>query len=321
MIRITALTKGEKLINVESLEELSELDYKWYWADFEAPTEDEVRYLYDYFKFHHLAIEDCLHLLQRPKVDFYDGYNFFVLHAVCETDITPREVNLFIGENYIVSFHQDESLPEFYEARDELYASDTEFWDQGNVYIAYLIMDKIVDAYFPAIFKIEDDLKEYDDIDKGSLNKERIEMLFDIRGELLKLRRVVGTMRDLIYRVLNSSHLKHFLHNEVYFIDIYDHLLRLSEIIEANREITSDIRDSFISINSNRMNSVMTLLTIITTIFIPITFIAGVYGMNFKYMPELNHPYAYFYTIFAMFVVGFLMYLWFKRKGWFDMYK
>ncbi|HAE61884.1 MAG TPA: magnesium and cobalt transport protein CorA [Eubacteriaceae bacterium] len=322
MINVTALTKGDSLVEVEEgLSNLNRDEVKWFWADFDDPNDEETAMLNDYFGFHHLAIEDCLHWLQRPKVDFYDGYNFFVLHTIDPVSLSPVEINLFIGEGYLVSFHRDPLLHEFEQVRKDLYSSEVELWEEGNVYVAYLLMDKIVDMYFPAIYKLEDDLKEFDDVDKGALNKSGIERLFDIRADILKLMRTVNAMKELVYRVLTSPHLKHFLINEMYFKDVFDHLLRLSETLEANREITSDIRDSFLSINSNRMNRVMTLLTIITTIFIPITFIAGIYGMNFKHMPELTHPYGYFIVLSVMALIGILMFLWFKKKGWFDLYK
>jgi magnesium transporter len=322
VIKITAFTYENELMEVcGDIENLNRDKIKWFWADFDDPSDEESGKLTSYFGFHHLSVEDCFHWLQRPKVDFYDGYTFFVLHTIDPESLTPIEVKLFIGQDYIVSFHREPLLREVEEVKKELYSSEVELWEEGNIYVTYLLMDKIVDMYFPAIYKLEDDLKEFDDVDKESLNKSGIERLFGIRADILKLLRVVNSMRDLVYRILNSPHLRRFSSNEMYFEDIHDHLLRLSETLEANREITSDIRDSFLSINSNRMNRVMTLLTIITTIFIPVTFIAGVYGMNFRNMPELDHPYAYYIVLLLMALIGVFMFIWFKKKGWFDLYK
>ena len=125
-------------------------------------------------------------------------------------------------------------------------------------------------------------------------------------------------MRDLLYRTLNSDRLPGFKEHKIYFSDIHDHLLKLSDMIESSREITSDLRDSYLSINSNRMNTNMMVLTVITSIFIPLTFVAGIYGMNFEYMPELTWKYGYFMALGIMTCIGISMFLWFKRKGWFD---
>jgi magnesium transporter len=131
------------------------------------------------------------------------------------------------------------------------------------------------------------------------------------------LRHTIIPMRDLLYRMLNSHRLETIQGKKEYFADIYDHLLKLSEMIDANREMTADIRDSYISYNSHQTNRVMKVLTVITTIFMPLTFIAGIYGMNFEHMPELNWDYGYFFILSIMLLIGVGMYVWFKRKGWF----
>jgi magnesium transporter len=125
-------------------------------------------------------------------------------------------------------------------------------------------------------------------------------------------------MRDLLYRMLNSNRLKGIKQKQEYFSDIHDHLLKLTEMIDANREITNDIRDSYLSLNSHQTNRIMKVLTVITTIFMPLTFIAGVYGMNFENMPELTWNLGYFLILSIMFSIGVAMYLWFKKKGWFN---
>ncbi len=143
--------------------------------------------------------------------------------------------------------------------------------------------------------------------------------IFEIRSDLLKLRRIVNSMRDLLYRILNSERLIGFHEHKLYFSDIHDHLIKLSDMVASNREMTSDMRDNYLSINSTRMNKNMMVLTVITSIFIPLTFIVGVYGMNFQNMPELSSKYGYFVVLLIMAIIAIEMFLWFKRKGWFDM--
>lgn len=316
MIRIIALSDGQ-WIRPASLEVLTEADYEWCWVDFSHPTKEEVEYLETYFHFHPLAIEDCLQWRQRSKVDFYGDYSFFVLHAVNREGLFPEEVNLFIGESFIVTYHDKEEMEELRVVEETLEEEGSPSWSEGHLYVAYLIMDTIVDGYFPAAFELEDQLREFDDLNlKGG--EDQIQRLYTLRGELFKLRRMVHGMGDMMYRLLRTNHTRRFSENRWYFEDIYDHLLKIGEIIDANREMTSDIRDSLITLHGERVNSVMTLLTVITTIFIPITFIAGIYGMNFAFMPGTSRPYGFFVILAVMVLIGTFMYKWFKKKGWFD---
>ncbi|QSX07960.1 magnesium/cobalt transporter CorA [Alkalibacter rhizosphaerae] len=317
MIQITAFANG-RWIHPDSLEALDMEGFQCCWVDFAHPTSQEVEYLDNYFHFHPLAIEDCLHWLQRPKVDFYEEYSFFVLHAMNKESLSPDEVNLFVADRFVVTYHEKDELEELAFVRETIKEEGAPAWKEGNMYVAYLIMDTIVDGYFPAVFELEDRLKEFDDLDRQKNGKDQIQMLYTVRGDLFKLRRTVHGMSDMLYRMLHTSHAKRFSENQWYFDNIYDHLIKIGETIDANREMTSDIRDSLISLHADRMNSVMTLLTVITTIFIPLTFITGIYGMNFRNMPETQHPYGYFFILGIMFIGGFAMYKWFKKKGWFN---
>ncbi|GAE94365.1 magnesium and cobalt transport protein CorA [Gracilibacillus boraciitolerans JCM 21714] len=220
-----------------------------------------------------------------------------------------------MSENYIVSFHRDSSK-EVKQVWDRLRSdNNVEKWDTYHVF--YEILDKIVDNYFPLIYKIEDELDKIEDNTQNkSMNNLMIE-LFDARHMLLNLRHIVNPMRDLLYKMLNSHHLKEIRERREYFSDIYDHLLKLSEMVMSNREVTADIRDSYLSLNSHQTNNVMKVLTIITSIFAPLTFIAGIYGMNFENIPELTWEYGYFITLGVMGLIAVTMFLWFKVKGWF----
>ncbi|MFZ5985887.1 MAG: magnesium/cobalt transporter CorA [Bacillota bacterium] len=319
MIRVLAITRDLKLIRNIHIHKIKDYDINWYWVDFEAPTGEEVKYLSDYFGFHPLAIEDCLHFLERPKLDYYEAYNFLVLHALNQETLAPEEIDVFVGKNYVVTFHLSSSS-EVESAWNQV-ISNKNIWAEGHTYVGYLVLDKIVDQYFPAIYRIEDYLSDLEDKSDDKSTRVLMDKVFKVRGDLLKLRRIVNSMRDLIYRIINSGHMEGFRENKLYFTDIYDHLLKLSEMIESSREMTSDMRDSYLAIISNRMNKIMMTLTIITTIFIPLSFIAGVYGMNFEYMPELEWRYGYFVVIGVMAAIAFAMVIWFKRKGWFDVYK
>jgi magnesium transporter len=315
MIRTIAISKDNEFKYNLSIHELINGDFCWFWIDFNIPTKDESLMLRNPLKFHPLAIEDCLHTLQRPKLDYYEDHTFFVFHSINQKSLEKEEVDLFLSEKYIVTFHQHPSS-EMNEVWNRLKGStDVSIWSPSNV--LYHILDKIVDNYFPLVYKIEDILNDLDENSNEQTMEALLESLFDTRHDLLSLRHTIIPMRDLVYRMINSQRMDWQLANIQYFSDIHDHLLKLSEMLEANRELTTDIRDSYLSLNSHETNRVMKVLTVITTIFMPLTFIAGIYGMNFHYMPELNWRYGYFTTLALMTIIGLGMFLWFRKKGWF----
>lgn len=316
MLRILGVTQDYRLLTDIPLKALADQSVLWYWVDFDAPTQEEAALLSEHFHFHPLAIEDCLHLLQRPKLDHYEETLFLVLHAIDQKKLSVEEVDMFLGKNFIITFHSAPS-----EEIDEAWKRMCEqqnLWEKGHLYAAYLVMDILVDQYFPAVQQIEDQLSEIESNDRKASIQTLMDDIFDIRAKLLKLRKTILPMRDLLYRITNLERIAGIQEQLVYFKDVYDHLLKLSEMIESIREMTADLRDSYISVNSNRMNSIMKTLTVITTVFMPLTFIAGIYGMNFKYMPELKWTWGYFAVLGVMFFVGLGMLLWFRRKGWFD---
>ncbi|MFS0863195.1 magnesium/cobalt transporter CorA [Fredinandcohnia sp. 179-A 10B2 NHS] len=315
MIRITAVSMENEILTDIPIKRINELKCKWFWIDFNKPTESELEELTTTLRFHPLAIEDCIHILQRPKLDFYESNTFFVTHSLHQETMEKEEINMFLSEKYIVTFHLAESIEV-----DEVWGKfhDTEepdIWEPSLV--LYYIIDKLVDNYFPIIYQLEDKLNEIEDNSSHKSMEELLDELFDTRHNLLTLRHTVMPMRDLVYRMINSHRLENIKHRLEYFYDIHDHLLRLTEKLDANRELTADIRDSYLSLNSHQTNKVMRILTVITTIFMPLTFIAGIYGMNFAHMPELTYKYGYFVVQGIMFVIGIGMFLWFKQKGWF----
>lgn len=315
MIRTIAVTPTGEVHTDHSIKEILSGDYRWYWIDFNVPTDEEIECLREPLKFHPLSIEDCIHTLQRPKLDYYDDYHFFVAQSLHADTMQKEEVDLFLGQNYIVTFHSI-SNQEIDDVWDRLaLAKVPGEWDPSLV--LYHVLDKIVDNYFPLVYKIEDILNEIDENSADRSMEELLEELFDTRHDLLSLRHTITPMRDLVYRMINSNRLAGILARKEYFADIHDHLLRLGEKVEASRELTTDIRDSYLSMNAHETNRVMKVLTVITTIFMPLTFIAGIYGMNFENMPELTWQFGYFAALSAMFFIGFSMYFWFRKKGWF----
>lgn len=315
MIRTLAVTITYDLLHDVPLEELSSSKYIWYWIDFDRPTEEEILKLRNPLKFHPLAIEDCIHKLQRPKLDYYEDHTFFVMHSLHPDELVKEEINIFLGENFIVTFHHHKAK-EIFDVWTRISESESfENWD--SYHILYEVMDKIVDNYFPIIYKLEDRLNEIEDNSKNETMEVLLESLFDTRHDLLSMRNTVTPMSDLLYRMLNSHRLEGIQNRIAYFADIHDHLLKLAGMIDSSRELTADIRDSYLSLNAHQTNRVMKVLTVITTIFMPLTLIAGIYGMNFDYMPELHWKFGYFIILFIMFLIGAGMSAWFMKKGWF----
>ncbi|WP_045515644.1 magnesium/cobalt transporter CorA [Neobacillus niacini] len=315
MIRTIAVNQNYQLIHDLQVSELVQGNYLWYWIDFGQPTQSEMELLSEPLHFHPLAIEDCINTLQRPKLDYYEDYTFFVTQALNQVTITKEEINFFISEHFVITFHHQPSI-EIQEVWNKFSLSKkVKKWNPYQV--LYHTLDSMVDNYFPLVYHFEDTLNEIDENSKGRSMESLLEILFDTRHDLLSLRQTITPMRDLLYRIINSQRLTGIQIKTEYFSDIHDHLLKLTEMIEANRELATDIRDSYISLNSHQTNHVMKVLTVITTLFMPLTFIAGIYGMNFEHMPELTWKYGYFFTLFLMFLVVVGMTYWFKKKGWF----
>lgn len=319
MLRTIAATTDARLLEDVPLERLSDPDIAWYWVDFDRPDAEEVKLLSGVFRFHPLAIEDCMHFLQRPKIDQYDDTYFFVIHSLHPESREAEELDFFLGPKGIVTFHLTPSQEIEEVRRRTLQGEHEEGRTVNHHYIAYSLIDALVDNYFPSLFQIEDDLNELEDRAESDRNIRALtERVYRIRADLLRLRRTVIPMRDLLYRIVSADKIPAVKEQLAYFADIYDHLLKLAEMIDSNREVTADLRDSYDSMRSNRMNAIMKTLTVITTIFMPLTFIAGIYGMNFVHMPELQWRWGYFGVIGIMALLGGSMFVWFKRKGWFD---
>jgi magnesium transporter len=317
LIRTCAFMDDDQLIYDIPINQLKQKNIKWYWVDFLKPTKEEVSWLSKAFKFHPLAVEDSLdEFIQRPKLDFYDQYTFLVLHAIHQESLSPYEVDVFVSEQFIVTFQQN-TIRDVNNLWDKL--KKDESIRRGPFFVLHAIIDKLVDDYFPPVYKIEEQLNAIEDNNNNEFVQVLIEKLFDIRSDLSKLRRTILPMSDLLYRIIHSERLNHLREHKLYFYDVHDHLIKLVEMLESYRDFSSDIRDSYLSVNSNTMNSIMMTLTVITTIFMPLTFIAGIYGMNFEHMPELHWKYGYFIILGFMGTVAILMFYLFRAKGWFKL--
>lgn len=315
MIRICAIRDDGEFLNDIKLRDVKDKQIVWYWVDFVSPNKEESNLLSSYFKFHPLSVEDSLdEFIQRPKIDFYEGYIFLVLHAIHQESLVPYEVDVFLGDRFIVTYQQKNirNLNNLWEK----IRKDNRF-RESPFHVLHAVIDSLVDDYFQPVYRLEDQINSIEDNSEKESIHVLLEKLFDIRADLSKLRRTLIPMSDLLYRIIHSERFSHLKEHRLYFHDVYDHLLKLSEMLESYRDFSSDIRDSYLSVNSNTMNSIMMTLTVITTIFMPLTFIAGIYGMNFDQMPELHWQYGYYIVLGLMGLIALFMFFYFRAKGWF----
>ncbi|SIS38352.1 magnesium/cobalt transporter CorA [Salimicrobium flavidum] len=314
MIHCMAYDSVNGLKETEYIQDVLNPAHEWRWIDFDDPSSEEKKMLEHEFSFHPLAVEDCFHKLQRPKLDDYGDHTFFVLHTLDRQTLEKEEVNVFLQEGLLVTFHKHSSA--FVKRVREQVKREPE--KNGEAVILHSILDQVVDAYFPIIYSLEDQINDLEDNTNDLSIEDMLEELFDRRRELLKMRQTIYSMRDMVYRMLYTHDFEKVYEHKEYFRDIYDHLLKVSDMIDSNREMTQDIRDIHLSVTSHKQNKTMQFLTVVSMIFLPLTFIAGVYGMNFSYMPELEYRYSYFIIWSIMIIMTLAMVAFFKKKGWFD---
>ena len=287
------------------------------WVDVADPTSEDFDELAKEFGFHPLSIEDCRNEHQRPKVEEFQGYYFIVLY---ESDLALgrhlelRELNIFLGKNYLVTVHSQPIRA--LETAERLWRGWTDLAERGTGLLAYLLIDAIVDDYMPLLDTLSDRMDELEDKIFVDFQPEALEEIFRIKKDLLFLRRAVTPLRDVFNTLLRREQQIFSRETHVYFQDVFDHLIRVADTIDTLRDLLGATMDAYLSVSGNRMNVVMKRLTSISAILMSVTLIAGIYGMNFDYMPELKWRYGYVGTLAAMLMVGISLYLYFRKIKW-----
>lgn len=288
------------------------------WADVSDPTSGDFAELAEEFGFHHLSIEDCQNAHQRPKVEEYNGYYFIVLYeaelAGPNDRLELRELNIFLGKNYLVTVHSRPIRAIAMASR--LWHEWTDRAEQGAGLLAYLLIDGIVDDYLPLLDIMSDRMDDLEDSIFGEWRPESIEEIFSIKKKLLYLRRAITPLRDVFNMLLRREQPIFPRETHVYFQDVFDHLIRVADTIDTLRDMLGSTMDAYLSVSGNRMNKVMKRLTSISTILMSVTLIAGIYGMNFALMPELRWRYGYVFALSSMVIVGVLLYVYLKKVKW-----
>ena len=287
------------------------------WVDVADPTSSDFDDLAREFGFHPLSIEDCRHQHQRPKVEEYEGYYFIVLYEAemkRGLQLELRELALFLGPNYLVTVHS-QPIRNIEKARI-LWRHWADLAERRTGLPAYLLLDAIVDDYMPLLDDFSDRLDETEARIFESFQPEAIHDIFIIKKQLIFLRRAVVPLREVFNTLLRREQPVFSRETLVYFQDVYDHLIRVADSIDSMREIAASTMDAYLSVSGNRMNFVMKRLTSIAAILMSVTLIAGIYGMNFNFMPELRWRYGYIGALASMLVVGLALYFYFRKIKW-----
>lgn len=287
------------------------------WVDVSNPESRDFDELAREFKFHPLAIEDCKKGHQRPKIDEYTGYYFMVLYEaeLCDNgDLEMRELNIFLGHNYLVTVH---SKPiNAIETSERLWREWTDLAERRSGLVTYLLVDAIVDAYMPLLDLMSDKVEQLEEQIFENFQTEALQEIFNIKKQLLFFRRAVIPLRDVFNTLMRREQPIFSRETMIYFQDVYDHLVRVADMIDTLRELIAATMDAYLSVSGNRMNVVMKRLTSISTILMSATLVAGIYGMNFNFMPELGWRYGYTGALTSMLVIALALYFYFRKIKW-----
>jgi len=296
------------------------------WVDLQKATEEEYKQIEDVFKFHPLSMEDARKSIELPKVEIFDEYIFVVLYNFYlekeKKYPIKKEIDFFLGKNFLVTVHEHES--DSVEQMAIRLEKSTNGKHQGADFFMYKIIDHMVDQYFPIVDSWEDYIEELEaNIIAHRLSKNALQEITKTKKNVLFFKRNISPQREVINK-LSTREFGFICESTIlYFRDVYDHIIRVYTELEIQRDLINNAFEAYMSVltiqmtrTSNKMNEIMKKLTIISTIFLPLTFLAGVYGMNFRYFPEITWKYGYLLFWIVAVVVGIFMFWFFKRKKW-----
>lgn len=289
------------------------------WIDLLNPDRQELAVLEKDFGFHPLAIEDSVNRMQRSKLDDYGEYLFIVVHAAGNTDLLKSldiaEVAVFCGSNYLVTVRW-EKVPALDLVLEHIRRNNA-LLNRGVDYLLYLILDTVVDEYFPLLDIIDDTFSDIENKLLATPGPDILNTLFLLKRRLVSLRKILSPLREMFNILLRFEGNFFKEENRLFYLDVYDHLMRIFDFVETYRDLIGGGLEMYLTVVSNRTNEVMKILTVIATIVMPLTLISSIYGMNFRYMPELEWRYGYFIVLGFMTLLTIVMVIYFRRKKWF----
>jgi len=324
-IKITVTDYNEALCEEKEINALKECFYHTdpsiiSWINVEGLHEIEViQQVGECEGLHPLVLEDILNTDQRPKLEDFGEYLYIVLKMLRKgegTDIATEQVSLILGVNFVISFQEGIKGDVFDPIRERIRNGKGKLRSMGADYLAYSLMDAIVDNYFVVLEVTEERIEQLEEEVMVSPSAETVRKLHKLKRDMIFLRKAVWPLREVLSAMTRRE--SKLISDQValYLRDVYDHVIQVIDIVEASRDILSGMLDIYLSSMSNRLNEVMKFLTVIGTIFMPLTFLVGVYGMNFEYLPELEWHYGYYAVWIFMVALSAAMILYFKRKRW-----
>jgi len=289
------------------------------WVDIEQPERELLEpLLEERFGFHELAAEDCLSPNTLPKYDPFAKYDFFIFRAV-DVNLTRHgaqttKLAAFLGSHFLFTVHR-ERMDAVDEIRNRL-PSDARILANGPDFLLYSIVDLMVDAHFPLLERIEEHVDDLQDTIFRDARPAHLDELLHLKRDVNILRRQSLPQRELLNQISRGD--AQFIQRQslIYFRDVYDHMFRISETIDVERDMMAGTMEAYLSVVANRTNEIMKILTIFSAIMLPLTLIAGIYGMNFTNEPELHWRWGYWWALGLMATIAILMLFWFRRKGW-----
>lgn len=294
------------------------------WVDFEStPAEMDEKILIGVFGFHALAVDDALQETHVPKVDDWDNYLYIVLSAVVfekkdSSLVDTRELDVFIGKNYVVS-HHDQPIAAIQRVWEACLRDDRHL-RRGADHLLYRIIDEVVAHYMPVVEEIDDEIDLIEDEIFENPRPEILERIFTLKRAVLQMRRVLGPQREVLNRLARDDYVIIDTKARVYFRDVYDHLVRLHDLTESLRDLIGGALDTYLSVVNNRMNDIMKTLTIITTLFMPLSFVVGFFGMNYFYpiaqTDQWTNLPSFIVTLLILVLLPAGMFIWIQRRGW-----
>lgn len=299
-------------------EALSLAEGDFLWLDLEDPTDEEAEILRTSFRFHPLAVEDALVDNQYPKVDIYPDYLFLVVHGINYQAATRRfttaEIDVFLGRQFLITHHSHAMRS--VRVMMERIRKEPPILAQGLDVVLQAILDRMVDNYFPELERLDDRIEQVEQEVFEKPERETLARILTLKREVLHVKRIVYPQREVFNRLSRDELPWIRASTRLYFRDTYDSLFRMAETADSYRDLLSGLLDAYLSSVSNNLNQVMKVLTVIATICIPMTVVAGIYGMNFERMPELEWPYGYPFALGLMALIGVAMLVYFRRKKW-----
>ncbi len=319
MINFIIVSKGNerkvhKKINAEELKKIISIKNNNVWIDIQKPNKRDLNFMKTVFRFHDLALEDCTEPDLRSKIEEYDSHFFISIHPIIYSNkIIIRDLKVFLGKNYIVTVHL-KSIKNIATMKKSLLESDS-----GKInpdLVLHMLTDNIVDTYFPVLEKIEDDIENVEDSLFKGVEEKNLNKIFEIKTSLLAIRKAIIPQEKIYQQLIMKESDIIGSETRLYFRDVHDHIQKIINNINNYQENIKGDLDMFMSLISYKTNKVIKVLTVISTILMPLTFITGLYGMNFRYMPELEWRYGYFAILGFMLLVSMTMIFFLKKKKW-----